>query len=132
MQLAGMRTRLGGSFGKGAFREFGGYFGNSRRAWAAAGQPVHSQMKRKALTKQSCWNERLKGGLFVCLLAVPSGYYHLYSKKGEKRKRSNEIWGQAMTQCSFSLERLQPCPSTTHHRGSSPTPHGLRALSRQN
>lgn len=52
MQLVGnapWRTRLGGSFSKGAFGEFGGYFGNSRRAWAAAGQPVQTAKQKGKL-----------------------------------------------------------------------------------
>lgn len=52
MQLVGNappKTRLGGSFGKRAFRELGEYFGNSRRAWAAAGQPVRTAKRKGKL-----------------------------------------------------------------------------------
>lgn len=58
--------------------------GSSRTASA------NSQMKSKALTK-AVLLERTKmpphkEGLFVCLLPVPSEYYHLYGKRERKEK----------------------------------------------
>lgn len=87
---AHLTTRLGGSFGKQAFKAYRWGLTNSRRTWAAAGQPVQTaKWKGKLWQKQSCWKEKpkrplYKEGLFVCLLPVPSEYYLLYGKRERK------------------------------------------------
>lgn len=94
---AHLTTRLGGSFGKQAFRELiGGAYQLHKDLGSSRTASADIQMKRKALTKAVLLERPkmppYKEGLFVCLLPVPSEYYHLYGKReGKKQRRLNEM-----------------------------------------
>lgn len=95
---------------------------SSTRTWAAAGQPVQTaKWKAKLWQKQSCRKEqkclRTKKAC-LCLLPVPSEYYHLYGKRERKEKEIKwdvtRGWNKPLAHhgsrlwlsVHFSLERL--------------------------
>lgn len=114
---AHLTTRLGGSFGKQAFREIIGGLMSSTRTWAAAGQPVQTaKQKGKLWQKQPRWKDQKclhtkKACLYVCCQCHQS-ITTCMARERERKWRLNEMsleegtntstpWDQAVTLSAF-------------------------------